>query len=217
MHRPWDLGHRAEPRVDNITANRELGLTRDALNIGVPHDQCYDSQLLASRPSNDSMTLSITRFRVMLLTSAVTGCLMCLLPINGTAQTPTRSSLPRVGTIKDYPATGLMVGCGNLYFYKAADANSTTANYVFLSRGDGSHAWMNLNGRDVRLLQFKSGVGANRRVRGYFYRYRGVRITVEFEEYTPPPGETDHTHKMKITLRRGRTVRIVQAVGGSDC
>lgn len=34
MHRPWDLGHRAEPRVVNVTANRELGLTRDALNIG---------------------------------------------------------------------------------------------------------------------------------------------------------------------------------------
>lgn len=163
------------------------------------------------------MTLSITRFRVMLLTSAVTVLLMCLLPITGTAQTPTRNSLPRVGTIKDYPATGLMTGCGNLYFYKAADANSTTANYVFLSRGDGSHAWMNLDGRDVRLLQFKSGVRANPRLRGYFYRHRGVRITVEIEDYTPPAGETDHTHKMKITLRRGRNLRVVEAVGGSDC
>lgn len=110
-----------------------------------------------------------------------------------------------------------MVGCGNLYYYRAADANSTTANYVFLSRGDGSHAWMNLDGRDVRLLQYKSGVGANRKLRGYFYRHRGVRITVEIEEYTPPPGETDHTSKMKITLRKGRTVRVVAAVGGSDC
>lgn len=143
--------------------------------------------------------------------------LMCLLSVAATAQTPARDSLPKVGTIKDYPATGLMTGCGNLYFYKAADANSTTANYVFLSRGDGSHAWMNLNGRDVRLQQIKSGVRANRKLRGYFYRYPGVRITVEIEDFTPQAGETEHTNKMKITLRRGRSVRMVGAVGGSDC
>jgi hypothetical protein len=148
---------------------------------------------------------------------AATALFMCILSVAATAQTPTRNSLPRVGTIKDYPATGLMTGCGNLYFYKAADSESTTANYVFLSRGDGSHAWMNLNGRDVRLQQVKSGVGANRNLRGYFYRHRGVRITVEIEDYTPPAGETEHTNRMKITLRKGRAVRIVQAVGGSDC
>ena len=125
--------------------------------------------------------------------------------------------LPKVGTIKDYPATGLMTGCGNLYFYKAADANSGTDNYVFLSRGDGGNAWMNLNGRDVRLLQIKSGVRANRKLRGYFYRHCGVRITVEIEEYNPPPGATEHTSKMKITFRKGRAVRVVHAVGGSDC
>ena len=151
------------------------------------------------------------------LAVAATALLVCIVSVAATAQTRTRNSLPRVGTIKDYPATGLMTGCGNLYFYKAVDANSTAANYVFLSRGDGSHAWMNLNGRDVRLLQFKSGVGANRKLRGYFYRHRGVRITVEVEEYTPPAGAVEHTSKMKITLRRGRAVRIVQAVGGSDC
>jgi hypothetical protein len=150
-----------------------------------------------------------------MLTLAATGLSM-FLPITGTAQTA-NNSLPRVGTIKDYPATGLMTGCGNLYFYKAADANSTQANYVFLSRGDGTHAWMNLNGRDVRLLQIKSGVRANPKLRGYFYRHRGVRITVEIEDLTPLAGQTEHTNKMKITFRRGRAVRIVQAVGGSDC
>jgi len=157
------------------------------------------------------------RFQMRVVTVVAATLLACLLSNPATAQTPTRNPLPRVGTIKDYPATGLMVGCGNLYYYKAADSESTTANYVFLSRGDGSHAWMNLDGRDVRLLQFKSGVGANRRMRGYFYRYRGVRITVEIEEYTPAVGAVEHASKMKIILRSGRAVRIVQAVGGSDC
>jgi hypothetical protein len=160
------------------------------------------------------MTLSITRFRVILLTSVIIGLLICFLPIFGPAQTANHS-LPRVGTIKDYPATGLMTGCGNLYFYKAADANSTTANYVFLSRGDGSHAWMNLNGRDVRLRKIKAR--GDRKFRRYSYRYREVRITVEFEEYTPPAGQIEHTSKMKITFQQGRRVRVVQAVGGSDC
>jgi hypothetical protein len=147
--------------------------------------------------------------------TAAAALLFSVLSIAATAQTPTSNTLPRVGTIKDYPATGLMTGCGNLYFYKAADAESTTANYVFLSRGDGSHAWMNLNGRDVRLRKIKSR--RDREFRRYSYRYRDVRITVEMEEYTPPPGQTEHTSKMKITLRQGRRVRVVQALGGSDC
>jgi hypothetical protein len=117
------------------------------------------------------MTSSVTRCRVRLLTSAASAVLICFFSFAGAAQVA-KNSLPRVGTIKDYPATGLMTGCGNLYFYKASDANSTTANYVFLSRGDGSHAWMNLNGRDVRLQQIKSGVRANPKLRGYFYRHR---------------------------------------------
>ena len=160
------------------------------------------------------MTSSNLRLRVPIVAGVL---LLGLLSVAVTAQTAKRNPLPKVGTIQDYPATGLMTGCGNLYFYKVEHKDSGTDNYVFLSRGDGSHAWMNLNGRDVRLLQFKSGVGANRKVRGYFYRYRGVRITVETEEYTPPPGGTEHTSKMKITLRKGRAVRVVQAVGGSDC
>jgi hypothetical protein len=145
------------------------------------------------------------------------GFVMCLVAVTGAAQAATKSPLPKVGTIKDYPATGLMVGCGNLYYYKADHQNRGAEDYVFLARGDGSHAWMNLNGRDVRLQQVKSGVRANPKARGYFYRYRGVRITVEVEEFTPDAGQPDDTSKMKITLQKGRTKRIVRAVGGSDC
>jgi len=147
---------------------------------------------------------------------AATALLVCLLSIAVTAQTPARTSLPRVGTIKDYPATGLMTGCGNLYVYKTADADSTTANYVFLSRGDGSHAWMNLNGRDVRLRITKSGAGT-RRFRHHSYRYGNVHITVETKAFTPRAGRPEHMFKMKITLRKGRAVRVVHAIGDADC
>lgn len=160
------------------------------------------------------MTPSITRFRVI-LTSAVMGLSICFLPITGPAQTA-NYSLPRVGTIKNYPATGLMTGCGNVYVYKVADADSSTANYVFLSRGDGSHAWMNLNGRDVRLRKTKPGAGA-KRLRSDSYRYGNVHITVETKDFTPRAGRPEHMFKMKITLRKGRAVRVVHAIGDADC
>ena len=155
-------------------------------------------------------------FRTRTAAIACSVLFICVLSPAGYSQ-PATNSLPRVGTIKDYPATGLMVGCGNLYFYKAADANSTTANYVFLSRGDGGNAWMNLNARDVRLQKIRAR--GDRKFQRYSYRYRDVRITVEFAENNSSPGtgETDHTHRMKITLRRGGKLRIVRAVGGSDC
>ena len=160
------------------------------------------------------MTSSNIKVRLPVVTGAA-ALFIFLFSVGATAQTRQFNSLPRVGTIKDYPATGLMTGCGNLYFYKVEDANSTIANYVFLSRGDGSHAWMNLNGRDVLLRKIKSRV--DRKFSRYSYQYRDVRVTVEFAEYTAPAGETDHTSKMKITFRRGGRVRIVRAVGGSDC
>jgi len=150
------------------------------------------------------------------VTVAAATLLVCLLSVVAMAQTPTRNLLPRVGTIQDYPATGLMTGCGNVYVYKVADADSSTANYVFLSRGDGSHAWMNLNGRDVRLRKAKSSAGA-RRLRSDSYRYGNVHITVETKDFTPRAGRPEHMFKMKITLRRGRAVRVVHAIGDADC
>ncbi|HEY5839762.1 MAG TPA: hypothetical protein VIT19_12055 [Pyrinomonadaceae bacterium] len=147
---------------------------------------------------------------------ARSGVLIGVLFVAASAQPATNHSLPRVGTIKDYPATGLMTGCGNVYVYKVADADSSTANYVFLSRGDGSHAWMNLNGRDVRLRKTKSGAGA-KRLRSDSYRYGSVHITVETKPFTPRAGRPEHMFKMKITLRRGGAVRVVHAIGDADC
>jgi hypothetical protein len=134
------------------------------------------------------------------------------LSFDGVAQ---GKQLPRVGTIKDYPATGLMTGCGNLYFYPANKVDSSSAAYVFIARGDGSDAWMNLGGRDVRLQQVKS-----RKPRQYSYRLGTLHITVVIENFKPesaPVAESDPMFRMKITLRRGQAVRIVRAVGDSDC
>ena len=127
--------------------------------------------------------------------------------------------VPRVGTIKDYPATGLMTGCGNLYFYHASQATSSAANYVYLARGDRSNAWMNLGGRDVRLQQLRP-VAQKNSSRRFYYRFGTLRVTVRFESSRPEDASReadDSPLRIKITLRQGRALRIVNAVGSSDC
>jgi hypothetical protein len=128
--------------------------------------------------------------------------------------------LPRVGTIKDYPAAGLMTGCGNLYAYPVQRTNPSPEAYVFLSSGDGGNAWMNLGGRDVRLQQIKRSSDKKRKPQLYSYRLGTLRINVIIEAFKPQGsvvGESDPMFKMKITLRRGRVVRVIRAVGDSDC
>ena len=152
--------------------------------------------------------------------SSVLSCalLICVFSLDCAAQNP--NLIPRVGTIKDYPATGLMTGCGNLYSYHASRAGTSAADYVFLARGDGSHAWMNLGGRDVTLRQLKSLTRDNHRGSHYEYRFRDLRISVVIERFRPendPGEENDPMFKMKITLRKGSAVRIVRIVGDSDC
>ena len=158
--------------------------------------------------------------------SAVLCCAfsICVTSFNGAAQDkpqPRRDILPRVGTIKDYPATGLATGCGNLYFYPASQAKDVNGEkYVFLARGDGSDAWMNLNGRDVRLLQTKSLTRVKGNPRRFYYRLGKLRVSVAIEALKPerePVNEGDPMFKMTITIRKGRAVRTVRAVGGADC
>ncbi|HKO62996.1 MAG TPA: hypothetical protein VJV03_17685 [Pyrinomonadaceae bacterium] len=144
------------------------------------------------------------------------GCIVLLffLSFGGAAQVV---PLPRVGTIKDYPATGLMTGCGNLYFYRSSQATPADGStYVFISRGDGSNAWMNLSGRDVRLRQIRSSANRSR----FEYRSGDLRISVVIEPFKPENAsvaEADPMMRMRITLRRGRAMKVIRAVGDSDC
>jgi hypothetical protein len=149
---------------------------------------------------------------------ALAATLICGSAVISSAQSSKQDATLRIGVIKDYPATGLMTGCGNLYFHRRGQA-ATDTNYVFLSRGDGSDAWMNLNGRDVRLQQIKKGASANPKLHRLSYRHGGWQITVFIEDFKPKTAasESDGMSQMKITVRKGRDVRVVQAVGDSDC
>lgn len=138
----------------------------------------------------------------------VIGCLFTAPAVNAQnkRQKPARL-LPRVGTIKNYPATGMMSGCGNYYFNlnkKDADA------YVFLARGDGTGAWMNLDGRDTRLKLVRSGKTKST----YNYRSGTLLINVAIKNIA---NDDDFALEIKITLKKSRSTRTIKAVGYADC
>ncbi len=110
-----------------------------------------------------------------------------------------------------------MTGCGNLYVHERGKSSPTDADYVFLARGDGSNAWMNLNGRDVRLRQIKTTRSGKSKSHRLLYRYGSWQITVTSAEIADDAANPDGMFQMKITFRKGRAVRTVNAVGSSDC
>jgi hypothetical protein len=158
------------------------------------------------------MSQKIFRLILLLMLFQLSGVSYCH------AQKSKKSVLPRIGTIRDYPATGLMTGCGNSYYYFAYQAKTPGADYVFLSNGDGRIAWMNLNGRDTRLRFIRNRQSEVPPFRS-FYRWRDVFITIAVEPFNPPDkmSEDDPASKMKITLRRGRAVKTILAAGEADC
>jgi hypothetical protein len=138
-----------------------------------------------------------------------------VLAFNSAAQTKRKNALPRVGAIKNYEATGMMTGCGNLYF-KFPNKSDEAKNYVYLARAEGEGAWMNLNGRDTRLTLLKTtSWRKGDRVTKWRYDYRmgttRISVYIEFNN------DEDFSLDMKIILKKGRSTRTIKAVGYSDC
>ena len=147
-------------------------------------------------------------------------CSAPALPAARAAQAHRRGGgLPRVGTIKDYPATGLTVGCGNIYSRLPRQPEAAGGNYVFISNADGGNAWMNLGGRDVRLRQIRRAARGGRDASRLEYRAGNLRVSVAFTGVRPgdPLYDGDIMFRLRITLRRGRASRAVRAVGYADC
>ena len=146
-------------------------------------------------------------------------CFAFVLPSGGAAQEGKRGGgLPRVGTIKDYPATGLTVGCGNIYSRLPRQPESA-GSYVFISNSDGGNAWMNLGGRDVRLRQIRRAARGRLGATRFEYSRGALRVSVALTAVEPgdPLYDEDIMFRLRITLRRGRAARTVRAVGYADC
>ncbi len=145
--------------------------------------------------------------------------LLFVLPNAAQTKRSKKHRLPRVGTIRDYPATGLTAGCGNSYYYFERRARGEGENYVFIASADARNVWMNLDGRDVSLAPVRIPRSVSIPFRAS-YRWRNVSIAVAVEDFKPPDApyeEGDSMFRMKITLRRGRAVKTIRAVGSADC
>jgi hypothetical protein len=133
-----------------------------------------------------------------------------MLPVFAASQ----SRVPRVGLIKDYPATGLTVGCGNIYSELPGTVNNSGDKYVFLSRGDGGNAWMNLDGRDtnLRLMRTETDFSSERITNTrHIYRAGRTRIAVNFRHLD------ELQVIMTIDVLNGTESRSFRAISSSDC
>ena len=160
----------------------------------------------------------ISKSRPVISAALCVAALVSTLPFDCAARATERRKgrTPRVGTIKDYPATGMMTGCGNSYFHLPRQAASDTS-LIFIAPGEGNFAWMNLDGRDtrIRLLRtttwYEKEVGVKWR---HDYRAGATLIsTVSVRDER----DVDNPVRMTITVRRGRAARTVRVVGSADC
>ncbi len=150
-------------------------------------------------------------------------CALFLSPLVS-AQGPAQKKRPgpRVGEIENLTKVSETVSCG-FYFQLPKQEEPGANRYVFISQPDGRDAWMNLDGRDVRLTLVrispypKERVGARRRI-----DYRaggGHRVLVE----TIVVGLSDENNyeptrfRVTLTIGKGGRKRVVRAVGYSGC
>ena len=122
--------------------------------------------------------------------------------------------LPRVGMIdRDAPRSNDIGGCDNhpLSFREERD------ELFFESHPDGRDAWMNLDGRNVKLrlrkatLYYTDEFGTGNAV--YEYSHKNVAVTVSL------PLVSDYIDWLpaKVVLRKGRAVRTFKAFVMPQC
>jgi hypothetical protein len=162
--------------------------------------------------------LSVSKSRPVISAALCVAALVSMLPLDCAARATERreGQAPRVGTIKDYPATGMMTGCGNSYFHLPRQAASDT-NLVFIAPGDGNFAWMNLDGRDTRVSLVRATTWYEKE-EGVKWRHDYRAGATLISTVSVRDGrDADNPLRMIITVRRGRAGRTVRVVGSADC
>jgi hypothetical protein len=143
-------------------------------------------------------------------------CLICLAAIVCAAQKQIRRKgfLPRAAVLKSSEPRGATTGgCDNHLLVFGRDANKL----FFESNPNGLDAWMNLDGRNVKLRLLKTTL-YHRDEYGYAnafydYRYKKIRIRVNL------PLLTDYTtyQPARLTLSDGRVRRAIKAFAAPQC
>ena len=132
------------------------------------------------------------------------------------AQQPTSHICPRVGAIGELDEAIRIAWGGCDKHYLTPLNGSIGGKYIFISNADGSIAWMNLNGHDVRLELVKTTLWRRRRGNVFAqYEYRAGRTQIRVSL----PQDTDYIfgYRAKIVLRKGRAVRTIKVFGLPQC
>src|SRR5260370_41018022 len=124
--------------------------------------------------------------------------------------------MPTVGAIGelDEAIRNAWGGCDQHYLSPLN--GSIGGKYIFISNADGSIAWMNLNGHDVRLELVKTKLWRRRRgnvFAQYQYRARRIQITVSL------PQETDYIfgYRAKLVLRHSPGISTINVFALPQC
>lgn len=147
---------------------------------------------------------------------AILLCAVVLASAQAFGQKPANENrLPRVGTVKRLRATvrEFPEGWGN-HFLKATKDSPADA-YIFVGSRDDSPAWMNLDGRDVR-LEFVKKIEWYRHFHPFVrleYRVGDLRVTVNFDN----PQNYFDKYAARIVLRKGSAALTISAVGFAEC
>jgi hypothetical protein len=158
----------------------------------------------------------------MKVVAAILSILIVAAPVCAQARRAARQSAPRVAEIADRSEVSRTVSCG-FYFELPKKVETGSNSYVFISQMNGREAWMNLDGRDVRLGLVrispypKERLGARRRID--YHARGGYTVRVE----TTVVGLSDENNyeptrfHVRLTVSRGGRTRIVRAVGTAGC
>lgn len=160
--------------------------------------------------------LSISKSRTVISVALCVAALVSILPPDCAARAADGGRAPRVGAIRDYPATGMMTGCGNSYFHLPHPAASDTS-LIFIAPGDGNFAWMNLDGRDTRVSLVRATTWYEREAGVRWRRDYRAGATLITTVYVMDESDADEPIRMTITITRGRAARTVRVVGSADC
>lgn len=113
-------------------------------------------------------------------------------------------------------------GCG-CYFNAATDKRANSTRYVFLAGYDAGHAWMNIDGKDVKLPLTRSVEAPGELKVGSrsVEHYAAGDITVEIEKVVTKLCEEEGCevtdYAATINLVNGRRTQTAQAKGGCGC
>ena len=131
------------------------------------------------------------------------------------------SSQLKIANIKN---SNVVSGCG-CYFQSPAESKRQSDKYIFMAEIDEKTAWMNVDGRDVKLrLAGSSQTKSKLKVGSRLYRnYKSGNINVRIDYVVtnvckPNDVECESTgYDVKITIQKGSQNQTIKAQGYCGC